>query len=286
MNCKLPGWALLIGLLGACAAPNSHIEPTGTQRLDAALAGCCAGGKNYPDWLVKTAETQADWIVPISRGTKLRSAYLEEKPEAWAEVLKGARTLDLVLIANKSRLSGAAGEGFFGHSAVYLGGKAEMKTLGLWQDPLIRPHRALFEAGNVSIEAIDGGVRLSRPKQLFEADAAALFHAKKLSFARKKRVVRWLLSQLGRPFDNRFDLEDPEALYCTELIHTALPEMALPVTQTFGRAVVWPDEVAARSLIGKTGFTFRRFVHANKDGWQVGSRNQMAAQVLAAWNAM
>jgi len=151
---------------------------------------------------------------------------------------------------------------------------------------LLRPYRALFEAGDVSIEAIDGGVRLSRPEQLFEADAAALFHAKKLSFARKRQVVRWLLARLGRPFDNRFDLTDNKALYCTELIHAALPEMNLPVTKTFGRAVVWPDEVAAHSMIGKTGFTFRRFVHADRNGWHIGQRNQMAARVLAAWNAI
>lgn len=275
--------AVLFFLAACGAAPQLGTEAWSKRDFNAALAGCCAGGKTYPDWLVEAVESSAMWVIPLARGTKLRAAYLEDKPEAQAVVLDGARVLDLVMIANKSRLSGSGGEGYFGHSALYLGGEADMRALGLWDDPLLEPHRALFAEGAVSIEAIDGGVRLSAPGQLFEADAAALFRARPLGKSRKRQVIRWLLAQIGQPFDERFELEDRRAYYCTELIYAALPEMDLPVTMSYGRKVVWPDEVVTQSLIGVTGFRFKRYVRAGKTRWQVGSRRAMATRVLEAW---
>lgn len=223
--------------------------------------------------------------MPITRGTVLRQAYLQDQPTAQERLLSQARPLDLILISNKSRLSGAGGEGYFGHSAFFTGNEAQLRALGVWHNPAIVPYHGAIRAGGLAIESLDIAVRLSDAPTLLEADAAALFRTTGISRARRQAAVIRLFSEIGRPFDNAFRLDDDAAWYCTELIWRVLPEANLPLTRSYGRMVIWPDEVAAKSLLGETKFRFVRFVRGNPKSWAEGSRDQMAASIVAQWPA-
>ncbi len=281
----------ILALLVALALPGcARKAPVDANVLDdaalrGALSACCANTDQYPLGVVKVVEGAAFSIVPASRAILLRAPYLQEAPDAARALLGRARPLDMILIANEAHLSGALGTGYFGHSLLYFGGEAGLRGLGLWEHPLVRPYQDKIRAGALAIEAIEGGVRLANARQVMDSDASALLRPRGLSPARKRAAVLYLFEQIGAPFDVHFDLATERALFCTELIHNALPEMALPVTMAYGRQVIWPDEVAARSLIGATGFALIAYMRGRPGGWEWADWRRMAADILAAWPA-
>ena len=284
---KLHRWAVLGPLLLAmgCArlseAPPAPLPDDATLR--AALEACCAGPDTYPLPVVQVVESAASSIVPFSRAVLLRAPYLQDRPGARAALLDGAQPLDMVLIANRAHLSGAVGVGYFGHSLLIVGDEAQLRALGVWDDPAVVPFHDRIRAGGLAIEAIEGGVHLANADQVMDSDASALLRPSGLSTARKRAAIVALFREIGKPFDVHFDLATEEALFCTELIDRVLPEANLPITTAYGRKVIWPDEVAAASLLGRTGFRLQTYVEGSPTGWREAGWQEMAVKMLAAW---
>ena len=284
---KLHRWAVMGPLLLAigCArlseAPPEPLPDDATLRVG--LARCCAGADTYPLPVVQVVESAASSIVPVSRAIMVRAPYLQDQPGARARLLDGAQPLDMVLIANRAHLSGAVGVGYFGHSLLIVGSEAQLRALGVWDDPAVVPFHDRIRAGGLAIEAIEGGVHLATADQVMDSDASAVFRPVGLSPARKRAAVIELFREIGKPFDVHFDLATEEALFCTELINRVLPEENLPITTAYGRKVIWPDDVAAASILGKTGFRLRTYVEGSPTGWRVADWRDMAARMLAAW---
>jgi len=277
---------LAIAVMGGCArqAPDVTAD-LDSPALRRALDHCCAGPDPYPLGVVKVVESAASSIVPTTRAILVRAPYLQDKPGAQAAILGAAEPLDMILIANGAHLSGAIGTGYFGHSILYVGGARDLRALGVWEHPAVVPYHAKILAGGLAIEAIEGGVRLANARLVMDSDATALLKPRGLSRARKAEAVIYLFEQIGKPFDVHFDLATDRALFCTELIAKALPEMHLPVTTAYGRQVIWPDEVAAKSLIGQTGFALQTYIRGTRTGWRRADWSEMARDILAAWPA-
>lgn len=276
---------VLMAALAACARqvpPETYNMDQ--QALRAALARCCAGEDRYPPGLIRVVEGAAFSAIPFSRSVLVRAPYLQDAPGASAAILGQAEPLDLILVVNRAHLSGVLGTGYFGHSILYFGGEDGLRQLGLWQHPAIRPYQAQIRAGALAIEAIEGGVRLADAHQVMDADVSALFRPRTLSPEEKRRAIIYTFEQIGTPFDLHFDMDSDEVLFCTELVAKALPEMELPVATAYGRRVVWPDELAAKSLIGKTGFELITYIKGARSGaWRRAGWSEMARDILAAW---
>ncbi len=275
--------ALGLAVLAGCSAPPRvlQMDPPPASMAEA-LEACCAYD-SYPQALVDVAVGSANSIVPFGRSVILRKAWLQDIPEVEALILGQARPLDLIEIANRSHLSGAVGGGYFGHVVIYTGTEAQLRALGVWDDPAVARFHERIRAGGIAIESIDRGVRLANAHQALEADGAALFRAEGFSRAARQRAVINLFAAIGRPFDNQFDLVDRSALYCTELLAEAMPELNLPVRISYGRPAIWPDEVATASLLGKTGYRFVTYVHGTPLGWREESWQKMAGRILGSW---
>jgi len=277
-----PG-VLLATLAGCAERPDISQDEIDRIDFSTALAACCADVEVYPTEFIHVAEATSLWVVPVSRAIHLRDAFLQGQPAAQAHLLAQVRPMDLVLFANRSRASGANGLGYFGHSAIYLGGEADLRALGIWDHPLMVAHQQAIRDGAVAIESVDEGVHLSSWDDLMEADSAAVLRPQGLSRAEKYDAVLALLSHMGRPFDEHFDLATDDEIFCTELIYNAFPQLNLPVRQTYGRQVLWPDEIATNALLGKTRYQFIDYVLGSASGWRAGGKDLMAAKILQAW---
>ena len=77
------------------------------------------------------------------------------------------------------------------------------------------------------------------------------FRVDGLNEQRRQKIKEYLLSQLGRPFDYRFQYSDDSAQYCTELVLKALrhsgidlePSMARVQVLTLQEAAIPPDSL-------------------------------------------
>ena len=251
--------------------------------FDAGLRACCPSGNQFSPAVVDFTEANSMWILPFARNTVLRPAYLQDQPDAHEYLLRDARPLDLITAYNGGRLSGLAGEGYFGHMAVYLGTEPQLKAMGVWNHPAVAKFHDRIRAGGIAIEAVDVGVRLATRREVMEVDAAALFRPTNLGPARKRQALIDFFTEIGQPFDFHFDLATENTFYCSELVNKVLPELKMPVTLTYGRPSVWPDEMVTGALLGEVPARFQRYIFGNDGGWDHGNQWLMAARIIDAW---
>jgi hypothetical protein len=277
----LAGAAFLAG----CAADKHAVTLSDMDGRDIAaeLAACCPSEGKFPVELVNFAEANSMWVMPFTRGFVLREAFLQTQPAAQDYLFDGIEPFDVIFVFNGSRISGQNGEGYFGHMAIYMGSEAQLRALGVWDHPAVVPFHERIRAGYTSIEAIDAGVRVSTRAMVLDADGAAVFRPTGLTGARKRAAAIDFFTEVGKPFDFHFDLASNDRIYCTELIHNFLPELNFPVTLTYGRPSIWPDEVAAAAMTGGVPMAFRRYAFADGDGWEKGDKWLLGARILEAW---
>ncbi|MGH1369290.1 MAG: hypothetical protein ACRBCL_11805 [Maritimibacter sp.] len=277
-------WGAALMALAGCSGPAQMIDPAQVSRVgyERAFAGCCDTSGGIPQALYDFGEAHSLWIVPTLREIVLREAYLFHDEAAQVAILDRLRPMDVMLINNHSRASGATGAGFFGHSLVYLGGEAELRAMGMWDDPIVQQHKAAFRAGARAIEAVGQDVSLASD-HMFEADSVAIFRPVGLSEARRKQIYPALLREVGHPFDVNFRLNNGDALFCTELIDKAMPELNFPRHTYKGHELILPDEVAIAALTGKSPMRFVGYFEGSLSGFREGSRDKMAARIMEGW---
>ncbi|TYB82837.1 YiiX/YebB-like N1pC/P60 family cysteine hydrolase [Maritimibacter fusiformis] len=277
------GIAGVVLMLAGCGEKYVPLTEAQMARIDTrqALLDCCASqAGSFPPELVLSVERNSFWVAPAGRALKVRPSWLEDDIELHHAVLARARPLDVLLIANASRASGVVGGGTFGHLAIYIGTEAELRAMGLWSHPLIVPFQDDIRAGKVVIEALDKDVHLSGSPELFETDHIALLRPTSISASRRREAIVALFGDMGARFDFHFDVRDDSAIFCTELLERALPELGLPARAMYGREVILPDEIAAQTLAGVLPFELRLFIRGYPQGWRVQGAREMTALVL------
>ncbi len=206
----------------------------------------------YPKAFVDMSLSIAPWALahnPFDRRNK-RPGLISQVPEAHAHVVEAARPMDLVALANKTYIGGRQIPGRFTHVAIYLGDEAELRAMGMWNDPAVRPHHDAIRNGVRFIEALRPVVRLAAPDLVLQVDSAALVRPA-LSLSQRRAAMRYALSTIGVPFDYWFDNSTPENLSCTELVTNAMPSLELRELVSYGRPAVMPDDLVARAIRGE-----------------------------------
>lgn len=283
---RLLARALFLGLLLFMSACTTAQKPAPAPRPgDVRLGDCCQRPERYPKGLVTLAEPFAPAIGKLVAATVWRKGYLLRHEPAMETFLAGLQPLDIITVNNKGRLSGHTIPGHFGHAAIYVGTEQQLRRAGVWDQPAIRKYHDAIRKGALFIEADNKGVHLSDAPLALDADAVAQLRPRGLSQARRRLALVESYKRVGMPFDYYFDLDTTACTFCTELINTVLPEMRLPQRRVYGRRLILPDEVVAATLRGRTGFAFRRYVKADRDGWETLGREAVAADLRAAWPA-
>jgi len=169
------------------------------------------------------------WIVPkISwvtwdtfRAVFNKGVFFELRGEDWDKIQTTlAKNYHIILTRNDSHLSTylvslgnkvATGKwGYFGHALMNLEGEDN-------PDPA---------HGFRLMEATRAGVHYSGFYEVFACDSVALLRPKGFSHDAWTAVMDKALAELGRPYDNDFDLTNDKSLSCVELVRAAL--QALP----------------------------------------------------------
>lgn len=245
---------------------------------------CCTDLERYPRWLVAAAEPVAPVLGNVIAGIAWRRGHLSRHPDAVAAVLSGLRPLDIIVVSSKGRLSGQTIPGLFGHAAVYLGTEAQLRSAGLW--PAIRSEaaRAAIRAGAIFLEADQRGVTLSKAELTLDVDRVVVMRPRLRSHQRRRAALATLIGALGQPFDFRFDLDSPACVFCTELVHRAMPELGLEAHTAYGRRLILPDAIARGAVLGQNGLAARRYVVAERDVWRADPVGTVIADINAEWS--
>lgn len=181
-----------------------------------------------------------------------RKGFLVTLPPADRERLtRSFRPLDVMFEKTPFRLTDSSIPGHYGHVAVWVGGEAELTALGVWDDPLVAPHREKIRAGARIIEALRPGVEINSFDHFLNIDDLLVMRSVSPMTPEETRAgVLRAFAQLGKSYDFNFNVESDREIVCSELAFVVYPAIPWPTSKVFGRYSITPDQVAVKALEG------------------------------------
>ncbi|MCA1979219.1 MAG: hypothetical protein LDL19_08275 [Thiobacillus sp.] len=177
-----------------------------------------------------------------------RRGKLYDRPDVRDGLANDLRAGDILVERTPFRLTDSFIPGRWGHAALWVGTESELRALGLWDDPVVRPYQAAIRAGQSVVEALRSGVQLNSLAHFLNVDDVAVLRPAGQTPAQQAASLRQALRQVGKRYDFNFDVETRDRLSCAELVYHAYGQIDWPTRRQLGRAVITPDDIAARAL--------------------------------------
>jgi hypothetical protein len=266
-------------LLSACA----HTFKTVDKAPKAGETRCCSLADRYPRWLVEILDPAAPIVGRTIALFSWRRGYLATHADARAEIKRRIHPLDILIVSNKGRLSGNTIPGLFGHSALYLGNANDLKRLGVWNSPTVRPYRQAVLAGRSVIESDQKGVHLSALDDVLNTDRVVVLRSYPGVIADRKAATELFFQHVGSNFDFHFDANEDKTLFCVELIRHILPELGIRSTIIYRRTTLLPDAVVMQALHKQNRLRVVEYLRAGQRSWDAGTSKDLDVDIRNAW---
>jgi uncharacterized protein YycO len=177
-----------------------------------------------------------------------RHGKLYAREDVAARMMQTLQAGDILLEKTPFRLTDTFIPGHWGHAALWIGSEQELRSLGIWDNPLVRPYWKEIRQGRGVIEALRSGVEINTARNFLNIDDLAVLRHKHLDAAARAQVVLQAFSHLGKPYDFNFDVESTDRIFCSKLVYLAYGDLNWPTSRMLGRSTISPDNVAQRAL--------------------------------------
>jgi hypothetical protein len=168
-----------------------------------------------------------------------------------AEALLGdLRAGDILVERTPFRLTNSFIPGYWGHAALWIGTQEELQALGIWDNPVVKPHQQDIRSGRRVVEALRSGVELNSLRHFLNVDDIVVLRHAHAGQAEKAKAILQALRQLGKRYDFNYDVQTRDRLGCAELIYHAYGRVDWPTRRELGRRAIVPDDIAVRALGG------------------------------------
>ncbi len=182
---------------------------------------------------------------------EVRKGKLWQDTALAAELKKTLRPGDILLEKTPFRLTDCFIPGHWGHAAIWTGTEAELKALGLWDTPEVKPYQPQIQAGKCIVQPLRAGVTLNSVEHFLNIDDLAILrHAPALDREPLKHHILLALKQVGKDYDFNFDVETTDKIVCSELVYVVYTDMSWPTDKALGRYTISPDNVGVKALDG------------------------------------
>lgn len=177
-----------------------------------------------------------------------RKGKLYKRLDLMAEVERNLEAGDILLEKTPFRLSDRFIPGHWGHAAVWLGTEAELKSLGIWDNPLLVKHHGAIAEGRGVVEAVRSGVEMNSLARFMNIDDLAILRKRDMTRAERIDVILMALRQVGKAYDFNFDVETTDRIVCSELVYMTYTGIKWPTVKTLGRSTISPDNIATKAF--------------------------------------
>jgi len=179
-----------------------------------------------------------------------RRGLLFNDKNAVAALKSQLKPLDILLDQTPFRLTAQFIPGYFGHVAIWTGTESELKKLGLWNHPVIKPHQKAISNGHYVIEALRGGVQINTLEHFMDVDDVAILRQSGLAENGTQNGLIRAFRQIGKEYDFNFDVETADKIVCSELAYVVFTDVKWPTEKMVGRSTISPDNVACMAIDG------------------------------------
>lgn len=177
-----------------------------------------------------------------------RHGKLYEREDVAIRMQATLKAGDILLEKTPFRLTDTFIPGHWGHAALWVGSEQELKELGIWNNPLVRPYWQQIRQGRGVIEALRSGVEMNTAQKFLNIDDLAVLRHGRIDPATRAQVVLQALSHIGKPYDFNFDVESTDRIFCSKLVYLVYGDLNWPTSRMLGRSTISPDNVAQRAL--------------------------------------
>ncbi|HOI53042.1 MAG TPA: YiiX/YebB-like N1pC/P60 family cysteine hydrolase, partial [Azonexus sp.] len=184
---------------------------------------------------------------------------------------------DVLLEKTPFRLTDTFIPGHYGHVAVWVGSEAELRRLGIWEHPVVRPYQANIRAGRGVVEALRSGVKMNTLRHFLNIDDLAVLRPRQMADTVRAEAVLQTLRQVGKAYDFNFDVESTDRIVCSELVYHAYGDVRWPTKRQLGRVTISPDNVAAEAT-GNGAFAIELLYHDGRE--QTAGRGEFVRGLL------
>lgn len=208
-----------------------------------------------------------------------REGRLHKNNEAREKMLQRLKPLDLILEKKSFKLTDYTIPGHWGHIAVWLGNEKQLRDIGMWNHPIIKPFQEKIKQGYSVYEVRRWGLVWDTLENWMNLDEMAVIRHKQVNDYSKveySRVFRELFSQIGKKYDYSFDAMTANTITCTEIISLSYGPVNWPTTKVVGRHTLQPDNIAALTLYSKTPLSLVAYLSGSKSGYEFKSKASFA----------
>ena len=176
---------------------------------------------------------------------KFRKGFLYKNKEALAEFMPRLQPLDIIVERSPFALTDMTIPGHWTHPAIWLGTEEQLKDLGLWDHPIIKPFQDQISKGHHVLEAIRPGIEINPLSSYFNTDEILHMRIPGLLQDKERMLAIYQrgLSHVGQKYDFNFDATSTDVVVCSELIFQAFGDINWPVDKVLGRHSITPDNV-------------------------------------------
>jgi len=179
-----------------------------------------------------------------------RKGKLYGRPQMSRLIKDRLQAGDILLEKTPFRLTDKFIPGHWGHAAVWIGTEEELRSLGIWDHPLVKKRRGQIRNGQLIVEALRSGVEMSTLEEFLNVDDVGIFRVSRQDKEDTAEIIIRALRQVGKAYDFNFDVETTDRIVCSELIYAAYTGIDWPTEKALGRATISPDHVALKALNG------------------------------------
>jgi uncharacterized protein YycO len=156
---------------------------------------------------------------------------------------------DILLEKTPFRLTDSMIPGHWGHAAIWIGTEQELRSIGLWEHPLVKRYHAQIKRGELVAESLRTGTQLNPLSHFMNIDDLGVIRSRQpLTEAEMRDTIILALRQIGKEYDFNFDVETTDKIVCSQLVYLAYNKIQWPTESVVGRYTISPDNIAIKAL--------------------------------------
>ncbi len=175
---------------------------------------------------------------------EIRRGKLYQRKDVLLDIHNILKSGDILLDKTPFRLTDKLIPGYWGHAALWIGTKSELKNMGIWNHPIVTRYHKEIRKGKTVVEALRSGVEMNTLEHFLNIDSIGILRKPDQNGEDRAGTIIRALHQVGKPYDFNFEVETRNRVYCSKLVYLSYASMQWPTRKSLGRATITPDDVA------------------------------------------